>query len=252
MGNSKIGQHISGQFNEKLEKLHHNVLTMGGLVEQQIELAVQAFTSGDCELAELVIKQDDDVDALEMAIDQECTQLLALRQPAAFDLRLLITVIKVVHELERLGDHAERVAKKAIQVIRGPNKSPCHEFEHMAKLVKGMLHDALDAFARMTLENVPAIIERDDNVDYEYENILRQLNTRMMEDPRNITRSLDVRWTVRSLERIGDHACYICEHLVYMINAEDVRHLNQTELERKLKVQSNTQGALKSGLNFSS
>lgn len=147
MSDSKIGQHISRQFNEKLEKLHHNVLTMGGLVERQIELAVQAFTTGDSDLAEQVIKRDNDVDALEMAIDQECTQLLALRQPAAFDLRLLITVIKVVHELERVGDHAERVAKMAIQLISGPNKSPYHELEHMAKLVKGMLHDALNAFA---------------------------------------------------------------------------------------------------------
>jgi phosphate transport system protein len=235
MGNSKIGQHISGQFNEKLEKLHHNVLTMGGLVEQQIELAVQAFTLGDCELAELVIKQDNDVDALEMAIDLECTQLLALRQPAAFDLRLLITVIKVVHELERVGDHAERVAKMAIQISRDPNKFPHHELEHMAKLVVGILHDALNAFARMTLENVSAIIERDNNVDREYENILRQLNTRMMEDPRNITRSLDVLWTVRALERIGDHACYICEHLTFMIKGIDVRHLSQAELEKKVK-----------------
>ena len=231
----KMGQHISEQFNKKLEALHTKVLTMGGLVERQIELAVQAFTTGDSELAERVIKQDNDVDELEMAIDLECMQLLALRQPAAFDLRLLITVIKVVHELERVGDHAERVAKMAIQLIRDPNKLPYHELEHMAKLVKGMLHDALHAFARMTLENVSAIMERDDNVDREYENILRQLNTRMMEDPRNITRSLDVLWTVRALERIGDHACYICEHLVFMINGKDVRHLSQAKLEKKVK-----------------
>jgi phosphate transport system protein len=98
-----------------------------------------------------------------------------------------------------------------------------------------MLHDALDAFARMTLENVAAITERDDNVDREYDNILRQLITRMMEDPRNITRTLDVLWTVRALERIGDHACYICEHLVFMIKGEDVRHLSQSELEKKVK-----------------
>jgi phosphate transport system protein len=146
----------------------------------------------------------------------------------------LITVIKVIHELERVGDHAERVAKMAIQLTRDSNKFPHHELEHMAKLVKGMLHDTLDAFARMTLENVPAIIERDDNVDREYENILRQLNSRMMEDPRNITRTLDVLWTVRALERIGDHACYICEHLVFMINGKDARHLSQAELEKKV------------------
>jgi len=98
-----------------------------------------------------------------------------------------------------------------------------------------MLHDALDAYARMTLENVPAIIERDNDVDREYENIVRQLNTRMMADPRNITRTLDVLWTVRALERIGDHATYICEHVVYMIKSEDVRHLSRSELEKKVK-----------------
>jgi phosphate transport system protein len=235
MDNSKIGHHISEQFNKELEDIRNNVLTMGGLVEQQIELAVQAFTTGDVELAEQVIKQDNQVDALEMAIDLECTQILALRQPTAFDLRLLITVIKIIHEIERVGDKAERVAEMAIQLAGIESKFPHHELEHMAELVKGMLHDALDAFARMTIDEVPEITERDDNVDREYENILRQLITRMMEDPRNITRTLDVLWTVRALERIGDHACYICEHLIYMVKGEDVRHLSQSELESKLK-----------------
>ena len=99
-----------------------------------------------------------------------------------------------------------------------------------------MLHDALDAFARMTLANVPDITLMDEKVDREYDNILRQLITRMMEDPRNITRTLDVLWTIRALERIGDHACYICEHLVYMINGEDVRHLSHEELEKRVNV----------------
>ncbi len=235
MDNSKIGQHISEQFNNELDELHQKVLTMGGLVERQIELAVQAYTTGDGELAELVIKQDNQVDELEMAIDHECMQILARRQPAAFDLRLLITVIKVIHELERIGDKAERIAKMALQLDGDSDKFPHHELEHMATLVKGMLHDALNAYARMTLENVSAIIERDDNVDREYDNILRQLNTRMMEDPRNITRTLEVLWAVRALERIGDHATYICEHLIYMIKSKDVRHLNQAELEKKVK-----------------
>ncbi|MGZ8241551.1 MAG: phosphate signaling complex protein PhoU [Methylobacter sp.] len=232
----KMGQHISEQFNKKLEALHTKVLTMGGSVEWQIELAVQAFTTGDSELAERVIKQDNDVDELEMAIDLECTQLLALMQPAAFDLRLLITVIKIVHELERVGDHAERVAEMAIKLAGVESKFPHYELEHMAELVKGMMHDALDSFARMCVDDVPAITALDDNVDREYDNILRQLITRMMEDPRNITRTLDVLWTVRALERIGDHACYICEHLVYMIKGEEVRHLNHSKLVKKVKV----------------
>jgi phosphate transport system protein len=234
MNHSDIRQHISEQFNKELEQIHTKVLIMGGLVERQIEQAVQAFTTSDGELAERVIKQDNEVDKLEMAIDLACMQILARRQPAAFDLRLLITVIKVIHELEKIGDKAERVAKIAIKLDGNPDKLPHHEVEHLATLVTGMLHDALDAFARMTVDAVPAIIERDETIDLEYDNILRQLNTRMMEDPRNITRTLEVLWTVRALERIGDHACYICEHLVYMIKSQDVRHLKRSALEKKV------------------
>ncbi|HEY8160380.1 MAG TPA: phosphate signaling complex protein PhoU [Methylobacter sp.] len=236
MDNSKIGQHISGQFNKELEDVRNKVLTMGGLVEQQIELAVTAFSTGDLEMAELVIKQDHQVDALEMAIDQECMQILALRQPAAFDLRLLITVIKVINELERVGDMAERIAEMAIQLSSIDNKhDQYYELEHMAELVQEMLHGALDVFARMNVEDVTSITGLDENVDREYGSIIRQLITKMMEDPRNITRMLDVLWIARSLERIGDHACNVCEHLVYMVKGEDVRHLTQEELERKMK-----------------
>ncbi|MEI8207815.1 MAG: phosphate transport system regulatory protein PhoU [Methylococcales bacterium] len=236
MDNSKIGHHISEQFNKELEDIRNKVLMMGGLVERQIEQAIEAYTTGNMELAEQVIKQDNDVDLLEVAIDQECTQILALRQPTAFDLRLLITVIKIIHEIERVGDKAERIAEMAIKLANAEIKMSHHELEHMAQLVKGMMHDALDSFARMTLDEVPAITALDVNVDREYDSILRQLITRMMEDPRNITRTLDVLWTVRALERIGDHACYICEHLVYMIKGEDVRHLSQEELEKRVRI----------------
>lgn len=237
MDNSKIGHHISGQFNKELEDVRNKVLTMGGLVEQQFELAVTAFRTGDMEIAELVIKQDDQVDALEMAIDQECMQILALRQPAAFDLRLLITVIKVVNELERVGDLAERIAKIAIKLSNnnGNTVNSYYELKHMAELVQSMLHDALDAFARMNIEDVTTITGMDKNVDREYASIIRQLVSRIMEDPKNINRMLDVLWIARSLERIGDHACNVCEHMVYMVKGEDVRHLTQKELEKKLQ-----------------
>ena len=235
MENTKIVHHISERFNVELEDIRNKVLMMGGLVERQIELAIEAYATGNMELAEQVIKQDNEVDELEIQIDQECTQILALRQPTAFDLRLLITVIKIIHEIERVGDKAERIAEMAIKLAGTENKLSHYELDHMAVLVKGMLHDALDAFARMTLDDVPAITALDINVDREYDSILRQLITRMMEDPRNITRTLDVLWTVRALERIGDHACYICEHIVYMIKGEDVRHLSQEELEKRVK-----------------
>ncbi len=236
MDNSKIGHHISGQFNRELEDIRNKVLTMGGLVEQQIELAIQAFTTNDMEVAELVIKQDNQVDAMEMDIDLECTQIMALRQPTAFDLRLLLTVIKIINELEIVGDLAERIAKISIQLSDTDNRSSqYYELQHMADLVREMLHGALDAFARMSIEDITMITGKDENVDREYDSIVRQLITHMMEDPRNITRTLNVLWTVRAMERIGDHACYICEHLIFMIKGEAVRHLSQEQLEEKMK-----------------
>jgi phosphate transport system protein len=237
MENTSIGHHISEQFNKELEDIRNHVLTMGGLVEEQIGLALNAFINSDVELAELVIKQDNQIDDLEKALDRECMQIMALRQPTAFDLRLLIAVLKIINELERVGDLAEHIAKMAIQGsgIEGHKSGSYHEIQHMAALVQAMLHEALDAFARMTVDQVPEITGKDENVDREYASIIRQQITYMMEDPRNITRTLNVLWTIRSLERIGDHACNICEHLVYMIKGEDVRHISREELERKLK-----------------
>lgn len=237
MDNNNIGHHISEQFNKELEDVRNDVLSMGGLVEEQIENAIKAFTRSDVELAEQVIKQDNQIDALEIALDRECTQILALRQPTAFDLRLLMTVLRTINELERVGDLAEVIAKMTLVIsdVEGHIHAPYYEIQHMADLVMGMLHDSLDAFARMSLEDIPAITAKDELVDREYASILRQQITYMMEDPRNIKRTINVLWTVRSLERIGDHACNICEHLVYMIKGEDVRHLSHEDLERKVK-----------------
>jgi phosphate transport system protein len=237
MDNSKIAHHISENFNKELEDIRNKVLMMGGLVEAQIEQAVKALASGDMELAELVIKQDNQIDELEMAIDAECTQIIALRQPAAFDLRLLLVVLRVINELERVGDLAERIAKMAIYLSNNNEgrTDQYYELQHMSGLVREMLHSALDNFARMSVDNITEVIGSDEQVDREYASIIRQLITQMMEDPRNITRSLDMLWTVRALERIGDHARYICEHLIYMVKGEDVRHLTQAELEQKMK-----------------
>jgi phosphate transport system protein len=136
-----------------------------------------------------------------------------------------------------VGDLAEHIAKMAIQLtdVEGIKNDPYHELKHMANLVKSMLHDALDVFARMNVEDIPAITKQDEQVDREYNSIVRQQITYMMEDPRNITRTFNVLWAVRSMERIGDHACNICEHLVYMIKGEDVRHISQEEFERRIK-----------------
>jgi phosphate transport system protein len=143
-------------------------------------------------------------------------------------------VLRIINELERIGDLAERIAKVAIQLstTNEGRTDEYHELKHMAGLVKDMLHASLDNFARMSVDGITQITGSDAAVDREYASIIRQLITQMMEDPRNITRMLDMLWTVRALERIGDHSRYICEHLIYMVKGEDVRHLSQAQLER--------------------
>jgi phosphate transport system protein len=233
---NKIGHHISRQYNQELEDIRNKVLAMGGLVEQQIELAMQAFMSGDTELAEQVIQQDKQVDEYELAIDQECIQTLALRQPTASDLRLLIVVIKTITELERIGDLAERIASMAIHLEDIEKKyEGFYEVQHLAEFVKDMLHGALDAFARMNIDDILEITGQDDNVDREYVSIIRQLVAQMMEDPRNVKRTLNVLWTARAIERIGDHAVNICEYVIYMVKGKDVRHLSPEEMETKVR-----------------
>ncbi len=235
MDNKKIGQHISHQFNHELEDIRNKVLTMGGVVEQQIEQAVKAFITTDQELAEKVIQQDDVVNKLEIEIDQECTEILAKRQPAAFDLRLLLATIKIITDLERIGDEAARIAKMSIQLSNSEYyHEEFHEIQHLVDMVKSMLHESLDALARLDLNNVVDIKNQDHKVDREYASIVRQLITRMMEDPRHITRTLDILWIARALERIGDHACNICEQTIYTVKGTDVRHISPAELEKAI------------------
>ncbi|WP_446809254.1 phosphate signaling complex protein PhoU [Methylomonas sp. 2BW1-5-20] len=233
MDNSKIKQHISRQFNEEMEDIRNKVLTMGGLVEQQVDLATKAFMSNDLENAEKVVLQDRYVNEMEKDIDHECTEIMAKRQPAAYDLRMLIATIKIITDLERIGDEAARIAKMTMR-LEGADyyQDKYYEIEHLLNLVKEMLNGALDAYARNDVEEVVAITEQDAKVDREYTSITRQLITQMMENPRNITRALDMLWAARALERIGDHACNVCEQVIYMVKGKDVRHISREELER--------------------
>ena len=219
------GQHISRQFDQDIEQLRSQVLAMGGVVEEQIGDAVTAFVNSDSELAERVIARDHEVNGLEVALDEECSRILALRQPAAGDLRLIFAVIKTITDLERIGDQAERVVKT---VLRLGSDGPMHEhypaIRHLGEMVKQMLHETLDAFARMDPDEALKILEGDREVDREYEGITRQLITVMMEDPRNIRGCLSVMFAARALERIGDHSKNINEYLVYMVHGKDIRH----------------------------
>ncbi len=236
MDNNKIKQHISRQFNEEMEDIRNKVLAMGGLVEQQVNLATKAFMSYDMESAEMVVQQDQLVNELEKNIDHECSEIMAKRQPAAFDLRMLIATIKIITDLERIGDEAARIARMTMRLEDSDYyQDKYYEIEHLLELVKDMLNGALDAYARTDVEEVIEITAQDTKVDREYTSITRQLITQMMENPRNITRALDMLWTARALERIGDHSCNVCEHVIYMVKGKDVRHVSREELEKTVK-----------------
>lgn len=229
-------QHISRQYDQQLLEMRNRVLTLGGLVEDQIELAVRALVDGDTELAEQVIADDYKVNSMEVEIDRECTQILALRQPAARDLRLVVAVIKTVTDLERIGDEAKRIARLAIDLsTHFPRKNQLTEVGRLAQQVRGLLREALDAFARMDVDEALKVVKEDRVVDREYESIMRQQITYMMEDPRAIPVSLDIMWTARSLERIGDRSCNICEYVIYYTKGKNIRHISIEQVAEDLK-----------------
>jgi phosphate transport system protein len=236
METSDLSHHISRRFNEDLEHVRTRVLAMGGLVEELLGKAINALVEGDSTLGESVSKDDQAVNRMEMAIDEECSRILATRAPAAGDLRLIVAIIKTITDLERIGDEGEKIGNIAARLAameRPENRY--REVKHMARIVAEMAHDALDAFARMDSQLAVKVARRDRMVDEEYEAIQRQCITFMMEDPRSIRRTLDVMWIVRSLERVGDHAKNICEYVIYMAHGKDVRHTRLEDVERDLE-----------------
>lgn len=244
MDRINIGHHISKQFNDELEDIRNKVLAMGGIVEQQLNDALSAVVSGDGRLGEVVITNDYKVNALEVAIDEECTHVLARRQPTASDLRLIVAIIKTITDLERIGDEGEKIgyiASRLATMERPADKY--REIKHLGRVVSEMVHDALDAFARMDVESALRVARQDRLVDEEYEAIQRQGITFMMEDPRTIRRMLDVMWVVRALERIGDHAKNISEYVIYMVHGKDIRHVALEDVERELRDKRPADGA---------
>lgn len=234
MDQSDLKHHYSHQFNADLEALRTRVLEMGGLVEQQLDKAITALKQSEAELAEMVVADDYKVNALDVSIDELCTKVIALRQPTASDLRLVLTVIKTTADLERIGDEAKRVARMAISSAKtepGPNLYL--RIEHLGDQVRQMLHQSLDAFARMDVEEAIKVVHEDKRIDREYESIMREGMTYMMEDPRSIPFLMDIIWSARSLERIGDRCCNICEYIIYFVKGRDVRHASVEQLEQE-------------------
>jgi phosphate transport system protein len=229
-------QHISRQYDHELLEIRNRVLALGGLVEDQIKAAVQALMNCDIHLAERVIADDYKVNSLEVSLDEECTQIIALRQPAARDLRLIVAVIKTITDLERIGDEAKRISRVALELSTYfPKRNQLTDLEHLALHVRGLLREALDSFARMDVDEALRVVQEDRQVDREYESIMRQQLTYMMEDPKLIPLSLNIMWSARSLERIGDRSCNICEYVIYYAKGKNIRHISIEQVEKDLR-----------------
>ncbi|CAH1213534.1 Phosphate-specific transport system accessory protein PhoU homolog [Candidatus Nitrotoga sp. BS] len=229
-------EHTSKQFDAELEAVRARVLQMGGLVESQIRLAIEALMSGDVPLMNRVINDDHRVNAMEVEIDESCNQIIARRQPAAGDLRMVMTVIKTITDLERIGDEAEKIARmgKLLSQRNGLILPRYTEIKHAAELALDMLRKSLDAFARLDLAYAAQVVRQDELVDEEFRTIMRYLITFMMEDPRTISTALEILFVAKAIERIGDHAKNMSEYVVYMVKGKDVRHVTVEEIEREV------------------
>ncbi len=219
-----LNKHISRQFNTELDKVRSQVLVMGGLVEKQLDDAIVSMHNQDFKLAEKVKATDVKINSLEVAIDESCTRIIAKRQPAASDLRLILAIIKTITDLERIGDVAERIACMVLENANKP-QPPLISLENMAYRTIKMLHDVLDAFARLDDEAAEKIYEYDKKIDQDYESVLRGLITYMMEDPRTIPHVINVLWVARSLERVGDRCQHLCEYIIYLVKGKSIRHI---------------------------
>ena len=236
MSTEGLSHHISSRYNTDLERVRSSVLEMGGLVERQLTQAIGGITEPDARVMVRVAQEELRVNQLERSIDEDCGRILATRGPTASDLRLIITILKTITDLERIGDEGEKVAAIAARLaLRERPNNRYREVRNLGEVVIDMVHDTLDAFARFDTKLALEVLRRDRTVDEEYEAIHRQNITFMMEDPRSIRRALDVMWVVRSLERIGAHAKNICEYLIYLVLGKDVRHIKIEEIEKELQ-----------------
>jgi len=228
-------EHSSKQYDIDLVAVRSRVLEMGGVVEAQILAAINGLMAGDPQVLDKVIAEDHRVNALEVSIDTDCSHLIARRQPAAGDLRMVLAVIKIVTDLERIGDEAAKIARMGKQGLgraRLPS-TPLAAIRHVGDIAIRMLRKALDALARLDPAAAAAIVREDFEIDEEFRSIVRQLITFMMEDPRTITQALEIMWVAKAIERIGDHSKNMAEQVIYIVKGTDVRHTSVEDLERE-------------------
>lgn len=228
-----MNDHTSKNFDLELESLRTRVLEMGGMAEQQVLKAIEGLYSGNLPLLETVIRDDERINQMEIEIDALCNQVIAKRQPTAIDLRMVVSVLKAISDIERVGDKARKIARLGISLAKQPGNLNI-ELSHMAEISLRMLRLALDGFARLDVSLVTEAMRLDSQVNGEYQSIARQLITYMMEDPRTITRSLDIMSIAKAIERIGDHATNIGEYVIYMVKGFNVRHASTAEIEARM------------------
>ncbi|MFN3302461.1 MAG: phosphate signaling complex protein PhoU [Roseateles sp.] len=221
-------KHLSTQFDAELSAISTRVLEMGGLVEAQVAQAVQALSDFSAESADEVLAREGRVNAMEIEIDRDLSTIIARRQPTARDLRLLIAVSKTIANLERVGDEAARIARTVQRLVSSGVSSrmrvPMSDLSFEAELATGQLRKALDSFARLDVERALDVLKHDDEIDKEFDGLLRKLITYMMEDPRTISSSIDLVFVAKAIERVGDHAKNLAEVVIYVVKGMDVRH----------------------------
>lgn len=237
-GLDDLTHHISKQFNSELDEVRNTFLAMGGRVEKQVGDAIDALLTGNAELAIQVQADEKSINAMETKIDEECVRILARRQPAASDLRMIMAIGKANIDLERIGDEAFKIARSALALSEeGESPRGYVEARHIGREVRQMLGNTLNAFARFDVHLAFSVMRADGSIDQEYKTATRALVTYMMEDPRSISRVLNIMWVLRSLERIGDHSRNIAEQLIFMVKGADVRHTSFDLIEQTLAVE---------------
>jgi len=228
-------KHLSTQFDAELSGISNRVLEMGGMAESQVAQALYALTHFSAETASQVLRLEEQVNALEMEIDRDLSQIIARRQPTARDLRLLIAISKTIGNLERVGDEAARIARTVQRLLNSGVSSrlrlPVEDAEFASKLAIDQLRKALDSFARLDAAQALQVIKQDNELDMEFDGLMRKLVTYMMEDPRTISAAIDLVFVAKAIERVGDHAKNLAEQVIYIVKGADVRHTPMSDVE---------------------
>ncbi|MDD3885071.1 MAG: phosphate signaling complex protein PhoU [Gallionella sp.] len=236
-------KHTLTQYDNELEAMRRNVMLMGSLVANQIQRCMEALMTQDISLIEKIIADDHRVNGMEVEIDEKCVELIARRQPTANDLRMVMTIIKTIKDLERIGDEAKNIARMARQMAQRENFHPARytEIRHAARLALEMLERSLDAFARIDISQITHVLRTDVQIDMEFRAILRYLVALMMEDPRTISAAIEILFVAKSVERMGDHAQNIGEYIIYLVEGRNARHISVDEIEQELNARKISQ-----------